>query len=84
MEPDLIHKQFLILYRLGRQVRSDHNPIFWINARHSTYRCLGFGLGFAGHKVILDLFVPRAVENHRLYRPTEFCESFCHPQNMRR
>jgi hypothetical protein len=72
MEPDLIHKQSLILYRLRRQARSDDDSIFWVDARHSAYCCRDFGLGFAGHKVVLDLFVPRAVENNCFRRPTDF------------
>ena len=83
MEPDLIHKQSLILYRLRRQARSDDDSIFWVDARHSAYRCLDFGLGFAGNKIVLDLFAPRAVENNCFRRPTEFCVSFCHSWNMR-
>jgi hypothetical protein len=78
MKPDLIHKQSLILYRLRRQPRSDDNAIFWVDARHLANRCLDFGLGFAGNKIVLDLFVPGAMENNCFCCPTEFCESFCH------
>jgi hypothetical protein len=83
MEPYLIHKQSLILYRLRRQARSDNDSIFWVDTRHSPNCRLDFGFGFAGHKIILDLFVPRAVENNCFRRPTKLCEYFCHSWNMR-
>jgi hypothetical protein len=84
MEPDLIHKQSLILYRLRRQARSDDDSIFWVDARHSAYCCRDFGLGFAGHKVSIGpVCPPGAVENNCFRRPTEFCESFRHSRNMR-